>query len=166
MYKAVGSGNPVGRRVINEQATHEHHVHKIEPAWADRVGIWLSSLCAIHCALTPAVLLLLPTIEITAYHEVLHRSLFLVLPVVAILAFIPGYRRHGDRRVFAWSLPGFALLAITAFHGVKDPYAQAAVTIAGSLLLIRAHYLNRALSACCPAHARPKALKPARASAK
>jgi hypothetical protein len=153
MYKSVGLENPAGRRLITEPLNHQPHVHKADSAWADRIGIWLSAACAVHCALTPAVLLLLPTIEIASYHEMLHRSLFVVLPLIAILAFIPGYRRHGDRRIFLWSVPGFALLALSAFHGSDDPYVQAAITISGSVLLIRAHYLNRVLSACCRDHA-------------
>lgn len=121
-------------------------------SWADRLGLCLSLLCLIHCILTPIMLLLIPSlmlIEESGAHEWFHRGLFAVLPIFAIAAFIPGYLRHRDKRVFYWGTPGLVLLAIgiIVFEGQMGP--QALATIAGSLFLIRAHILNRQLCACC-----------------
>jgi hypothetical protein len=120
--------------------------------WADRLGLCLSLVCLIHCILTPILLLSIPSlmlIEESGAHEWFHRGLFAILPVLAIAAFIPGYLRHKDKRVFFWGAPGIALLAtgILVFEGQMGP--QALTTIAGSLFLIRAHLLNRHLCACC-----------------
>ncbi len=121
-------------------------------SWADRLGLCLSLLCLIHCVLTPILLIAIPSLVILEEHhehEFLHQALFAILPVLAIAAFIPGFRRHGDKRVFFWGFPGIAFLAVgvLVFDGQMGP--QALFTIAGSLFLIRAHLLNRHLCACC-----------------
>lgn len=120
--------------------------------WADRLGLCLSLLCLIHCILTPVLLLTIPSVVLLHddhSHEWFHRGLFAILPILAIAAFVPGFLRHRDKRVFYWGLPGIALLAVgvTVFHEQMGP--QALTTIAGSLFLIRAHLLNRHLCACC-----------------
>jgi hypothetical protein len=122
---------------------------------ADRLGICLSGLCLVHCLLTPLLLIALPSLSVATLeggHHIFHEVLMIILPLVALVAFIPGFRRHHDKRVFYWSLPGLALLAlaITVFH--DDILWQAAITISGSVLLIRAHILNRHLCACCITH--------------
>jgi hypothetical protein len=123
---------------------------------ADRLGICLSGLCLIHCILTPFVLLALPSLAVASFenegHHLLHEVLLVILPVLALAAFIPGFRRHRDLRVFYWSVPGIALLAIavTIFH--DNMWIQSGITISGSIFLIRAHVLNRHLCACCESH--------------
>jgi hypothetical protein len=121
-------------------------------SWADSIGLCLSALCLIHCLLTPILLLAIPSlvlIEESGAHEWFHRGLFTVLPLLALAAFVPGYLRHRDLRVFFWSVPGITSLAVglTIFEGQMGP--QALLTIAGSLFLIRAHLLNRHLCSCC-----------------
>ena len=120
--------------------------------WADLLGLGLSVLCLIHCLLTPILLILLPSLSFLtseSEHEWLHRILLAVLPLLALAAFVPGYFRHRDKRVFYWGLPGIVLLAIGVVVFEGQIGAQASVTIAGSLFLIRSHLLNRELCACC-----------------
>ncbi|MES2964135.1 MAG: MerC domain-containing protein [Bdellovibrionota bacterium] len=145
----VRTGNQMNDRQMNRLSTTKVRT------WADRLGLCLSLLCLIHCILTPIMLLTIPSLvllEEDHAHEWLHRSLFAILPLLAIAAFIPGYRRHRDARVFYWGVPGLALLAtgVLVFEGQMGP--QALATIAGSLFLIRAHILNRHLCACCENH--------------
>ena len=128
---------------------------KLNPLWADRVGICLSTLCLIHCLLTPVIFLLLPALNFGFFHHQVHVVLFFVLPLVALVAFVPGYRRHRNLQVFAWALPGFALI----LAGILDlqpifgeEYTEMVLSVAGSLFLIRAHLLNRRLCACCAGH--------------
>ncbi|MES2856983.1 MAG: MerC domain-containing protein [Bdellovibrionota bacterium] len=122
--------------------------------FADKLGICLSGLCLVHCLLTPFVLIALPSLTVASFesHHIFHELLLIVLPIVALAAFVPGYLRHRDLRVFFWSIPGLALLAIAATIFHDDIWLQAGVTITGSLLLIKAHMLNRHLCACCESH--------------
>jgi hypothetical protein len=118
---------------------------------ADRLGICLSSLCLIHCLLAPLVLLL-PSLGFLQIEEWFHGVLLIAAPLVALLAFIPGYRRHQNKMVFVWSSAGFVLfIAAVAFfeHG---SILGATVSVLGSLLMIRAHLFNRRLCACCETH--------------
>lgn len=125
--------------------------------WADRLGICLSGLCLIHCLLTPIVLVLLPTVQVLAIHEELHHWLLVTLPVIAILAFVPGFRRHKNSKIFYWALPGFALL-VTSHFFEESLLVATAFSVLGSACLIRAHFLNRHLCACCASH--PMKLRP------
>ena len=65
---------------------------------ADRVGATASFLCAIHCALLPFVLALLPFVglEFLADHR-FERGFVLFACTLALFAMIRGYRRHPVR---------------------------------------------------------------------
>ena len=139
----------------NREANVKGVAKKADRPWADRLGIGLSGLCLVHCLLTPLVIILIPAIEVSVYHEMFHRSLLMVLPLIALGAFIPGYRRHGQMSVFLWSLPGLALIALGALAFENKLWLQTLTSIAGSALLIRAHFINHGLRANC-AHANCK----------
>ena len=87
--------------------------------YADGLGIGLSGLCVVHCLLTPVAIALVPSIHFHDYHDVVHDWLLVILPVIALGAFVPGYRRHKDKRVFLYSAPGILFIALGAilFHG-------------------------------------------------
>lgn len=141
--------------VPNQIATQKPSKSFLRAAfWADRLGICLSGLCLIHCLVTPIVLIMLPSVTLASFegHHIFHEVLMVILPVVALAAFVPGFRKHKDARVFFWSVPALVLITIaaTVFH--DDVWIQAAMTITGSALLIKAHLLNRHLCACCETH--------------
>lgn len=145
--------NSRSNAMLNELNNHTilcFHRHAVlGRRMADRLGICLSGLCVIHCLLTPLLFIFLPSVQLLEFHETFHRVLLLALPLLALLAFVPGYLRHRDPQVFAWSLPGFGLLvALTlAFEGTG--WIETALSVTGSLLLIQAHRINRRLCACC-----------------
>jgi hypothetical protein len=121
--------------------------------WADRFGICLSTLCAVHCILTPVMILALPSlgfVGLLEFHETFHHVLLVVLPLLAIAAFVPGFLRHRDRRVFYWSAPGFLMIALAGLvFGEPHRLVPTVVSVVGSLFLIQAHLTNRRLCACC-----------------
>lgn len=127
------------------------HHHSGTSHLADKIGIGLSGLCLLHCLLTPILILLIPSMSVGG-HDMVHVALFAVLPFVALAAFVPGFKRHHDKRVFYWALPGIALIAIGAVVLDGQMLAETGSTILGSLLLIRAHLLNRELCVCCEHH--------------
>lgn len=119
---------------------------------ADRLGICLSALCVVHCLLTPVILLLLPSAQFFKFftmHESYHQLMLIILPLLALLAFIPGFRLHGDRRVFLWAVPGIASIALGALVFEGSTFFEAGFSILGSCMLIRAHFINRVLCSCC-----------------
>lgn len=119
---------------------------------ADRLGICLSFICIVHCLLTPVLLLALPMMQVfESYHGSLHLIFAFVIPLLALAAFVPGYRLHRDTRVLKMGLTGFVLIVcgIIIPHALEIEWLVPVITIPGSVFLIRAHLLNRNLCACC-----------------
>lgn len=121
---------------------------------ADKAGICLSAICIVHCILTPVILLALPALHAFEwYHGTLHVVFAIIIPLLALAAFIPGYKLHGDSRVFKIALVGFALViaGIIIPHELEIEWLEPVFSIAGSIFLVRAHLINRNLCACCRA---------------
>lgn len=86
--------------------------------WPDVMGLAASIGCAIHCAAMPIAIGYLPAMQldwlITAGF---HRAMAVICSLIAIFAFVPGWRKH------KWSLPavlgltGLVILAVHAFGG-------------------------------------------------
>ena len=127
------------------------------PQWADRVGICLSGVCMVHCLLTPVVLFFLPSLSVGWASSHLHDALGVLVPAFAFLAFVPGYRLHGDKRVLVFGLLGLMgiWLGILGHFDILGAYSEPIVTSSGSVAVIYAHILNRKLCACrnCQGHA-------------
>ena len=87
--------------------------------WVDSVAIGLSLLCAVHCLLTPVLLVLFPVIASTFWVERdFHLwMLFFVLPTTSFAVFM-GCRKHRDRWILLLSGLGLSLLAGVAFYEV------------------------------------------------
>jgi hypothetical protein len=61
------------------------------PLDADRLGVLASVLCAIHCAVTPLLLLILPSFGRVWAHPTSHWGMaLLVIPVAAIVTTLGG----------------------------------------------------------------------------
>ena len=87
--------------------------------WIDSMAIGLSVLCAVHCLLTPVLLVLFPVIASTFWVERdFHLwMLFFVLPTTCIAIFW-GCRKHRDRWIVFLSALGLSLLAGVAAYEV------------------------------------------------
>ena len=115
--------------------------------FADRIGATASFLCAVHCALLPLVLALLPALGLgfLANHQFEH-AFIAFASVLALTSLIVGYRRHQRFRAFWFLVPGIALL----FAGIVVEYDSAIlhaalVAMGGSLVAI-AHLTNLRLA--------------------
>lgn len=114
------------------------------PSWADRGGLAASGLCLVHCALLPVLALALPALSANE-EPWIHGGLLIVVGVFAAAAFMA--------RSVPWSLRalaglGLVLLAAALFAPEAAPWLDASIfepaaTMAGSLLLMIAHYQNR-----------------------
>ena len=159
---------PAGASPVRRLAAHSSALPRPRPltigaTFGDRLGICLSGLCILHCALTPVLLVGLPALNLSGFPFPggdFHVVIAVFIGCAALLAFIPGFRAHRNRQVFAWAIPGFLAIVLAAFLGKADvgfahlgQAGEAALSIFGSVLLIRAHLLNRAYCACCRTHA-------------
>jgi MerC mercury resistance protein len=111
---------------------------------ADRVGATASFLCAIHCALLPFVIALLPFVglEFLADHR-FERGFVLCACALALLALVRGYRRHQGSLPLLLAAPGLALLllGVTYAEGYSIILHSVLVTC-GGLLVASAHFVN------------------------
>ena len=116
----------------------------------DNLGITISSVCAIHCLLLPAIFIIAPY-SFLASHEFHEALIYFILPCAAV-AFILGCRKHGDVKVAIMGTLGVILLASSLlFHEIfhaeehSEELITVLITIAGSLMLILSHLRNRKL---------------------
>lgn len=107
----------------------------------DRLGIGLSGLCAIHCLLVPVFVSLIPLWPILGeWHEYTHLLFFLAIAPAVILSL---KRRHELKSVSGYLFVGLGVIFLAWFFNERlGDYGEAAVTLIGSILLIRGHWLN------------------------
>lgn len=119
------------------------------PAWADRLGAFGAFVCALHCALIPVALGLLPAVGLglVAWHGV-EWAFTGFATVLAVISLYLGYRGHRAYHAWLWVSPGlaviwFALLYPPLHHSVV-PHAVAMAV--GGVLIAVAHLVNLRLS--------------------
>jgi uncharacterized membrane protein YozB (DUF420 family) len=118
----------------------------------DRIGIVASSVCFVHCLLTPVVLSLsavyahfLPTEEHT------HRILAVAVTLIGAMAIGSGYRRHKKSSILWLMATGLALIFTGAYCGDRLPshWTEVVITLVGSTCMIAAHRLNHTFCGRC-----------------
>jgi MerC mercury resistance protein len=107
-----------------------------------RVAIGVSTLCAFHCLLIPATVVLFPTLgAVLGSDEMFHEALVFFVVPSSIGALGLGCRRHRDRAVLALGVIGIVTLLVTLAFGHTE-YWERVGTIAGSGLVLVAHARN------------------------
>ncbi|WP_169794305.1 MerC domain-containing protein [Thioalkalivibrio nitratireducens] len=108
----------------------------------DLAGIGASTLCVLHCLVTPALVVFLPVLG--ALEEPTHALLALAILGIGLLAFWPGYLRHRRWQVVATAIAGFVLisLGVTTPDGLLSESAEIIATVAGGVVLVAAHSAN------------------------
>ncbi len=109
---------------------------------ADRIAIALSGLCAVHCALTPVLLSVLPFLGSHAFED----KARLALGTLGIVAIGFGMWVHRSARALPFLL---AALGLFVWLTLSHPPYEEALSVLASALLIAAHWTNlRAVRAC------------------
>lgn len=135
-------------------AEHTTFVEKTEN-W-DRWGIFLSSLCAIHCLVTPFLILALPVLGGYFENELVHIIMALFVVPVGVFAFWSGYKHHKKMYLLVMGFVGLSLVGgaplvhdfLHMEHLHIDHAHEELMTIIGSVTLIVAHVLNRRACQC------------------
>jgi len=115
---------------------------------ADRVGFAGSFLCAVHCAVLPLVLALLPAfgLELGGWIDI-DQAFVVFATLLGATTLTLGYRRHRVFRAWLWLLPGLGLVWLGAFTRLHNhSLTHALVMTSGGLLLAAAHLINLRLS--------------------
>jgi len=119
---------------------------------ADSIGMGLSLLCMIHCLAFPVLVSFAPTLmRALPGDDATHRTLTIGIGLAGALAFRSGYRVHRRISIFFLFLFGMALVCTAALLGEKtlSPFGEAVMTVAGSVLLVTAHWRNRSFCRSC-----------------
>lgn len=130
---------------------HDSQEHQLRTR-TDRMGIWASIVCLIHCIGSTALLLLLPNLLPHETNELFHRILFVVVVALAWLAFYPNFKKHRQMSVLVLAMAGTVLLALGSnlLFEIETPLLHTGITMLGSLTMIVAHYKNiKAHQHCC-----------------
>ncbi|MGH9823683.1 MAG: MerC domain-containing protein [Blastocatellia bacterium] len=118
----------------------------------DGIGMVASSLCAIHCLLTPFVVFLVPIIA-AAGHIASPRAEWTFLAVsmtVGVLSLLPSYFRH-HQRTAALRLFAIGICLILLGRLALEDYVvfETFVVVSGGILIAAGHALNRRFCQAC-----------------
>lgn len=116
--------------------------------FADRFGATASLLCAVHCALLPLVIAILPALGLSFLADHRFEHAFIVFAsVLALTTLLFGARRHQHLRAFWFLLPGIALLLAGIVVEFEESAVLHAVLVAlGGSLVALAHVTNLRLT--------------------
>ena len=118
----------------------------------DQIAIALSAICIVHCLAVPVLVALLPVAAVSFGDDQHFHGLMLWLVVpTSVLGFALGFRLHRRSGIVLAGAIGVIVLAITAVYG-HDAWSETLevlASVAGSLVLGSAHWLNfRAVRRC------------------
>jgi hypothetical protein len=114
----------------------------------DHLGIGVAVLCAIHCALLPVLMAMLPMAGLKFLaHPALELGIILLSLIIALASLGKSWHVHRRRLPGAMVLTGFALI-LTGHFGVSETYEWMFLT-AGSFLVAAAHLVNWRCTKSC-----------------
>ncbi|HTD97419.1 MAG TPA: MerC domain-containing protein [Edaphobacter sp.] len=127
-------------------------MQRISSIPADRLGVWASTLCVVHCLVTPVLISLSAVVaHFMPAEERFHRGMAVGIAALGAIALIQGFRTHGRRRVLLLMGAGLLCIFFGAFYGDRLPshVAEVCVTLLGSILMISAHRMNHTFCKDC-----------------
>jgi len=128
-----------------------------------KAGSMISLICAVHCALTPLVLLALPLLA-AQYGGALeglfgavfsHSFEWVFLGVIVVIAgfgVLATYPVHGDRRPAMLTVVGFLILLSTRFFVEPGTSLEISGDLIGASIIAWGGFLNRSLCHCHGCH--------------
>ncbi len=118
---------------------------------ADKLGMFLSGLCAIQCAMLPILLSVTAVVPNWAHFG--HGWIWLsVIGVIALWAFARGWQQHQDKAVIAYFVLGYSNLVVaTLLEGQISILLESALFVLGGSLMVLAHWRNYRLMQCIKA---------------
>lgn len=111
----------------------------------DRVAIALSAICIVHCLAIPLLAALLP-IALVGFGSDNHFHEWMLWGVVptSLIGFGLGLRYHGHFAVALAGAAGLGIVALAALvaHGNWQWWQEVVLSMAGSIVLVLAHWRN------------------------
>jgi len=114
----------------------------------DRLGIWVSLICAIQCMAAPLMVTLLPLSWPGVFADDALETLFVIASVgIATGGLCWGFRLH--RRQYVFLVLGTAVAMIGAGRLLAHKPFDAGLVMTGAMVLTAGHLLNRHLCRTC-----------------
>jgi hypothetical protein len=115
---------------------------------ADKLGMFLSGLCAIQCAMLPILLSVSAVVPNWAHFG--HGWIWLtVIGAIALWSFGRGWSHHRDLKVVMLFVTGYGVLvAATLLEDQVTVLVESMLFVVGGLLMVMAHWRNYRLMAC------------------
>lgn len=113
------------------------------PKTSTGIGVWLSLACAVHCLITPVLLLTFPVIGRQLHHPLIEWGVLITLIVFGIYSMNHYRKEHHNKNlpmgIFAVGVALFlvSLLLTSGLHQV--------LAIGGSLIIAVSHGINLSL---------------------
>lgn len=113
----------------------------------DIAGVFASTLCMVHCILLPLVLALLPVIaKPLMANDYLHVGLAGFVLSFCLMAYLPGYFKHKDKRLLYIGALGLSLVFFATFQAHElGEIGEIGILTVGNILIVFGHLLNRKL---------------------
>ena len=118
---------------------------KFSQETSDKLSISLSAICTLNCLLLPSLIVFSSGyISSQIDSEAVHGFLLSFAIPLSIFALSRGYKNHQKTSVLILGFSGLATMILAYFFGeaVSGKSAEQFFTVAGSLLVVYAHYIN------------------------
>lgn len=135
---------------IAESSLLEVMPSKPSRQFLDRFGAAGSLLCAVHCALLPVLIAVLPSLGLDAVlGERFEEAFVLFATLLGGYSVLAGYRRHRLSQALALMLPGLLILWLGVLYAPlhQSQWPHALVMTLGGTLVGLAHLANLRLNA-------------------
>lgn len=123
----------------------------------DKVGIFFSVLCCIHCMAIPALIIFAPVIGQYFKNPFIHLSTMALVIPIGFYAFFSKLKVHRNKKPLYIGLTGMLLLVLGhSFHALLEndlgEILEISSSIVGGISLVWAHWLNIKLCRCNTCH--------------
>jgi len=117
----------------------------------DRLGAAVSLTCALHCALTPILLGLLPLAGLGFLRDEQTEWAFIIAAIgLGAVSLLPSYvRQHKQARPLLLFAMGAGALLAARLYLEEKPQLELPAVLIGALLIACAHLLNRRFCRVC-----------------
>ena len=140
---AEPQANPIAPCSHGPHAPHAH-------AKLDRFGIWISTICAIHCLLMPFVLAIFPLLVWVHWTRRADLAVFTVAALIGLLTCILSLRHHREWTPLNLVIMGIVLNSTGRFAGVYlGSLIAQTLLVSGPLLMGYGMWRNQRLCARC-----------------
>lgn len=111
-------------------------------------------ICLVDCIVIPLALMLLPLVGVThVFHGVGDQLLAVLVLLICAPVLIPGFLKHRRKSVLVLMSLGFGLIFFANMAGQAiDEGLHVVLSIAGSIMLIKANFDNKRFSKCSCRH--------------